>query len=70
MPHLAALVLVLSAQVGKGAWVPVSESVTRDLQPKWPGLTAGIACDAAGEVYLAVSGLGLWKSADRATTWS
>jgi acetyl esterase/lipase len=59
-----------SAQVGKEEWVAISESVTSKVEAKWPGLAAGIAVDpASGEVYMAVSGVGLWKSKDRGATF-
>ncbi len=58
------------AEGGKGSWVAISESVTSKVEPKWPGLAAGIAVDpASGEVYLVVSGVGLWKSRDQGTTF-
>jgi hypothetical protein len=52
-------------QAEKEKWVPISEEVTSKLKPEWPGLTAGIAVDpASGDVYMAISGLGIWKSRD------
>ena len=61
--------LLLTLAALQGAWVPISDKVTEGLKPPWPGLCAGIAVDAGGDVYLAVSGLGLWKSSDRGATF-
>jgi hypothetical protein len=61
---------LLSSAQEKGKWVPISESVTSKVEQKWPHLTAGIAVDpASGDVYLAISGAGLWKSTDHGTTF-
>ncbi|HVR82732.1 MAG TPA: hypothetical protein VMU54_00385, partial [Planctomycetota bacterium] len=49
----------------KGQWVNISEGVTSKVEQKWPFLAAGIAVDpASGDVYLVISGAGLWKSTD------
>jgi hypothetical protein len=76
---MEAFLISLAALVGvsmaggpgeKGKWVAISESVTSRLEPKWPGLTAGIAVDpASGDVYMVISGLGLWKSKDQGATF-
>jgi len=69
------LVALLGAPIAgageeQGEWVAISESVTSNVEPKWPGLAAGIAVDpASGEVYMVVSGVGVWKSKDRGTTF-
>ncbi len=61
---------VAGAEAEKGKWVVISESVTSKVEPKWPGLAAGIAVDpASGDVYMVISGLGLWKSKDHGTTF-
>jgi len=58
-------------QAEKGKWVPISESVTSKVEQKWPFLAAGIAVDpASGEVYLVISGAGLWKSSDHGATFA
>lgn len=47
----------------KGKWVAISEGVTAKVEPKWPGLAAGIAVDPSlGDIYMVISGLGVWKS--------
>jgi photosystem II stability/assembly factor-like uncharacterized protein len=52
-------------QSEKGKWIPISESVTSKVEQKWPFLAAGIAVDpGSGDVYLVISGAGLWKSSD------
>src|SRR5436190_777531 len=61
--------VVLCASQEKGQWVPISESVTSKVKTAWPGLTAGIAVDpSTGDVYMAVSGAGLYKSTDKGAT--
>lgn len=63
------------AEVEKGKWVAISESVTSKIErvdsSAWlAGLAAGIAVDpASGEVYMVISGAGLWKSKDHGTTF-
>lgn len=53
-----------------GKWTPISEGVTSTVEPKWPGLAAGVAVDpASGDVYLVISGLGVWKSTDQGATF-
>src|SRR5688572_11936796 len=53
-----------------GKWVAISDAVTSKLEPKWPGLTAGIAVDpVGGDVYMPISGLGVWKSRDQGKTF-
>src|SRR5436190_4835315 len=62
--------VVLCASQEKGQWVPISESVTSKVKTAWPGLTAGIAVDpSTGDVYMAVSGAGLYKSTDKGATF-
>lgn len=54
----------------QGQWVPISESVTSKVPQKWPHLTAGITVDpSTGNVYMAISGAGLWKSTDHGKTF-
>jgi hypothetical protein len=60
----------LCAPQEKGQWIPISESVTSKVEQKWPFLAAGIAVDpASGDVYLVISGAGLWKSRDHGKTF-
>ena len=69
---LAALlgVSIADTPAEKGKWVVISESVTSKVEPKWPGLAAGIAVDpSSGDVYMVISGLGLWKSKDHGKTF-
>jgi hypothetical protein len=60
-----------SAGDGKGAWVAISGELLKKLEaegkkPAWPGQTTGVAVDrTTGELFLAVPGLGIWKSADK-----
>jgi hypothetical protein len=62
---------LFSSQADKGKWVPISESVTSKVEQKWPHLTAGIAVDPAnGDVYLVISGAGLWRSSDHGATFT
>ncbi len=62
--------VVAGAETEVGKWVVISESVTSKVEPKWPGLAAGIAVDpVAGDVYMVISGVGLWKSKDHGTTF-
>jgi len=55
----------------KGAWVVISEELLKKLEaegkkPAWPGRTTGVAVDrTTGELFLAVPGQGIWKSADK-----
>jgi acetyl esterase/lipase len=63
-------VSIAGAETEKGTWVDISESVTSKVEQKWPGLAAGIAVDpASGEVYMVISGAGLWKSKNRGATF-
>jgi hypothetical protein len=58
------------AEDDKGKWVAISESVTSKVKTQWPGLAAGIAVDpASGDVYMAISGAGVWKSKDHGATF-
>jgi hypothetical protein len=60
-----ALAACLCGTQEKGQWVNISDSVTSKVEQKWPFLAAGIAVDpASGDVYLVISGAGLWKSTD------
>lgn len=66
-----ALAACLCAPQDKGQWVNISESVTSKVEQKWPFLAAGIAVDpASGDVYLVISGAGLWKSGDQGKTFT
>lgn len=66
------------ARVGTiaGRWIPVSDSVLNRLalegkKPAWPGGTAGVSVDRTnGNVTMVVPDQGLWKSTDRAATFS
>ena len=74
---LAALLLALTARVGLAAddtsaasWTDISSPITQKLTAQgkklaWPGETAGVAVDpASGDVYMIVTGEGVWKSTD------
>lgn len=62
--------------VGAGAWVNISDPVVNALTAAgtkipWPGQTSGVTCDrVSGQVYMEVSGMGLWKSADHGATFT
>jgi len=63
---LTCFALHARAEDEAGKWVVVSESVTSQVKPGWPGKTAGIGVDpASGDVYLVVPDQGLWKSSDQ-----
>ena len=67
---LLAVGVVFFAPQEKGQWVPISEPVTSKVKTAWPGLTAGIAVDpSTGDVYMALSGAGLFKSTDKGATF-
>jgi photosystem II stability/assembly factor-like uncharacterized protein len=56
-------------------WVSISDAVLRQLaadgkKTDWPGETAGIAVDPSnGDVYMIVTGQGVWKSVDHGNTF-
>ncbi|MCY2965293.1 MAG: hypothetical protein NT069_16950 [Planctomycetota bacterium] len=78
VPLLAvALLIPMAAPMGRAAddpadarWVDISTSVVQKLtdageKTAWPGETAGVAVDSSsGDVYMIVTGLGVWKSTD------
>lgn len=57
-------------------WVDVSSTLVQKLtsagqKTAWPGGTAGVAVDpVSGDVYLIVTGLGVWKSTDRGESFA
>ncbi len=65
-----------SAQAAKGEWVSISDGLLdriekEGLKPAWPGKTTGVVVDRkTGELYLAVPGLGLWRSGDKGVTYA
>ena len=66
---LALLALTITAHAGE--WVNISDSTTAPLKPGYGGPTAGIVVDrASGDVFMVVSDLGLWRSADRGATFA
>lgn len=77
------LSMMLTANVGRSAdreadaeWVDVSSSIVQDLanagqETAWPGETAGVAVDpVSGDVYMIVTGQGIWKSTDMAKSFT
>jgi photosystem II stability/assembly factor-like uncharacterized protein len=58
-----------------GQWVSLSDGVLADLKrqglkPGWPGKTTGVAIDRkTGDVYMIVTGQGVWKSSDKGKTF-
>ena len=68
---IVAAAFLFPPQGEKGKWIPISESVTSKVEQKWPFLAAGIAVDpASGDVYMVISGVGLWKSGDHGATFT
>ena len=77
---LAATWVAAAASIGgramAGDWVDISTPVIAKLaaagrKPAWPGGAAGITADPqTGDVYMVVPGQGLWKSTDRAASFS
>jgi photosystem II stability/assembly factor-like uncharacterized protein len=61
---------------GDANWVDISSPLVQKLtdggqKTAWPGETAGVAVDPlSGDVYLIVTGQGIWKSTDRGQTWA
>lgn len=67
----------LSAVAGEPAkWVAISDAVVAQVVASgqkiaWPGETAGVCVDPAnGDVYMIVTGQGIWKSADQGATFA
>lgn len=59
----------LAAQ-DKSPWVAISQEVTAQVKPGYPGKTAGVTVDpATGDVFMVVPDQGLWKSADHGKTF-
>ena len=76
-PIAIAFLVIFTAQMGHSAeekadasWVDVSSPIVQKLteagqKTAWPGETAGVAVDpASGDVYMIVTGQGVWKSTD------
>jgi len=74
---VSAFAIVLIARLGESAegqaeanWVDISSPLVQTLttagqKTAWPGETAGVAVDpASGDVYMIVTGQGIWKSTD------
>ena len=72
----SALLLLAAAEAPDTKWVNVSDPVVQKLTEDgkklaWPGVTAGVAVDpAGGDVYMVVTGQGVWKSADQGKTFA
>lgn len=77
-----ALLILVTAPFGQcaeeqsdAAWVDLSTPIVQKLmdagqKTAWPGESAGVAVDpASGDVYMIVTGLGVWKSADIGKTF-
>ncbi len=80
---IAFLLVLCTSQIGQSAddktdasWVDVSSSIVQKLtdggqKTAWPGETAGVAVDPlSGDVYMIVTGLGVWKSNDIGKTFT
>lgn len=77
------LLAIFSAAMSQGAenqndgsWIDVSSPIVRQLTDAgqkiaWPGETAGVAVDpTSGDVYMIVTGQGVWKSTDTGKTFA
>lgn len=54
----------------KSHWLAISEPVTSKVKTEWPGMTAGVTVDrTTGDVFMVVSGGGIWKSSNRGATF-
>ncbi|MGC4002336.1 MAG: hypothetical protein QM811_03995 [Pirellulales bacterium] len=80
---LFALLVVLMSRHGRTAeenavskWEDISSSLVQKLEAEgqktaWPGETAGVAVDPkTGDVYMIVTGLGVWKSSDQGKSFA
>jgi photosystem II stability/assembly factor-like uncharacterized protein len=74
---LACLTLAVVARAAdKGQWVNVSDPIVQKLTADgvklpWPGETAGVAVDpSSGDLFMIVTGQGVWKSSDRGATFA
>lgn len=80
---IIAFLIFLTVQIVLGAeeksdasWVDISSPIVQRLtdagqKTAWPGETAGVAVDpVSGDVYMIVTGLGVWKSTDIGKTFS
>jgi photosystem II stability/assembly factor-like uncharacterized protein len=76
-PLAIAFLIMFTAQMGHSAdekteasWVDISSPIVKKLtdagqKTAWPGESAGVAVDpASGDVYMIVTGQGVWKSTD------
>jgi len=56
-------------------WVSISDGVLaklkeQNIKPSWPGKTTGVVVDrTSGDVFMIVTGLGVWRSSDRGATF-
>jgi photosystem II stability/assembly factor-like uncharacterized protein len=69
----AALLLATSVALAqeKGKWVSISDGVTSQVKPGYPGKTAGVTVDPSnGDVFMVVPDQGMWKSTDRGATFA
>ena len=55
----------------RGKWIPISQQVTSQVKPGYPGKTAGVAVDpATGDVFMVVPDQGIWKSTNHGKTFA
>lgn len=68
---LASIVSFAGLTYAQAEWVNISDATINEITASgkklpWPGGTAGVVCDPAnGDVFMVLSGQGLWKSTDQ-----
>mgnify|MGYP002623681583 CR=1 FL=1 len=68
---LFAFLTAAAAEDAKGSWVAISEEVTSQVKPGYPGKTAGVTVDpATGDVFMVVPDQGIWKSTNQGESFS
>ena len=71
MKTLIATLALTATAAFAGEWINISDTVTASLKPGYGGPTAGVTVDrAGGDVFMVVSDLGLWRSADHGATFA
>ncbi len=71
MKTLITTLALITTAAFAGEWINISDPVTAPLKPGYGGPTAGVTVDrAGGDVFMVVSDLGLWRSADHGATFA